>query len=535
MNRNSVNRRMINQRAPRSISRLRFRPSRTFRAEENDRGTLVLHVSEASSLGLTQHSQPIVTSPPNHPSVAVSRETVFSTSEYRAYPRSSHEISVIKSRSRSESVSRARFFQPQDFSRKSIKSMLGKISVSRLRQTIDASRFPSDSNHDSIRQTVAPTITTSTTTPGTVTTAPTTTSAPTATTACSDSSNIYTENAWRRIAKEMNQPDEMSFLLPFMQERDTCSNLEDVSDDNNEDRPNEDEYHDTNNESEDDRNDDRRDDRNDDRKDDRNDDKDDDKDDNVDKELHAENEKKKKQKEINRKIITKAKNKENKCQTQPETGSAVMIKYLLEKKTAKAQITPPTQQSDANAIDTFFSSIAATVKSFCPYYQNVAKSQIFSIISDLEIKQILQEQPPNAPIQRQHSVELYHTRPYNVSRPLSSISLSPSSPSMSTIPASPSSLRAPTPSPSYYDMSIPMPHLSEQTDYTQKMSPRANKKSDKTVQTLIIGTLWQRENNGSLPALVFVVPGSKNSTRGATLVLLVNLVSLTVWPGKPFH
>ncbi|XP_071637362.1 uncharacterized protein [Temnothorax longispinosus] len=256
------------------------------------------------------------------------------------------------------------------------------------------------------------------------------------------SDNIFKENAWRRIAKEMNQPatackktwtnlrdsfrralkkkretksgqaaskikkwkfeDEMSFLLPFMQERDTCSNLEDVSDDDNEYEPNEDEYDDTNNEREDDRNDDRR--------DDRNDDKDDDKDDNVDEELHAENEKKRKQKEINRKIITKAKNKENKCQTQPETASAMIIKYLLKKKTAKAQITPPTQQS--NAIDTFFSSIAATVNSFSPYYQNIAKSQIFSIIADLEMKQILQEQPPNAPIQRQHSAELYHTRPY---------------------------------------------------------------------------------------------------------------------------
>ncbi|XP_071575329.1 uncharacterized protein [Temnothorax nylanderi] len=329
------------------------------------------------------------------------------------------------------------------------------------------------------------------------------------------SDNTFKENAWRRIAKEMNQPatackktwtnlrdsfrralkkkretksgqsaskikkwkfeDEMSFLLPFMQERDTCSNLEDVSDDNNEDEPNEDEYDDTNNGREDDRNDDRRDDRNDDRRDGRRDDRNDDrrddrnndkdKDDNVDEELHVENEKKRKQKDINRKNITKAKNKENKCQTQPETASEVMIKYFLEKKTAKAQITPPTQQSnDSNAINTFFSSIAATVNSFSPYYQNIAKSQIFSIISDLEMKQILQEQPPNAPIQRQHSAELYHTRPH-VSRPLSSISVSPSSPSLSTIPASP--LTTPTVSPSYYDMSMPMPHLGEQTGYTQ--------------------------------------------------------------------
>lgn len=136
--------------------------------------------------------------------------------------------------------------------------------------------------------------------------------------------------------KKWKFEDEMSFLLPFMQERDTYNNLKDVSDDDNEDEPNEDEY-------DDDRNNEREDDRNNDRRDDRNDDKDDDKDDNVDEELHTEDEKKRKQKEINRKIITKAKNKENKeNKTQPETASAVMMKYLLEKKTAKAQITPPT-------------------------------------------------------------------------------------------------------------------------------------------------------------------------------------------------
>lgn len=85
------------------------------------------------------------------------------------------------------------------------------------------------------------------------------------------------------------------------------------------------------------------------------------------------------------------------------------------------------------------------------------------------MKQILQEQP----IQRQRSAEYpqnieYHTRPY-VSRPSSSTSFSPSSPSTSTIRTSPSPLRTPTPSPSYHDFSIPMPHLGEQTDYTENM------------------------------------------------------------------
>lgn len=260
--------------------------------------------------------------------------------------------------------------------------------------------------------------------------------------------------------KKWRYEDEMSFLLPFMQERDTCSNLKDVSDDENEDEPNEDE----NDDRVDNRNDNAEDNRND-KEDDRNDDKDDDKSDDVNEESHAENEKKKKQKEINRKIITKvARNKGN---TQPETASAVMMKYLLDKKTAKAQ-TPPIQQP--SAIDSFFSSIAATVKNFSPYYQNIAKSQIFSIITDLEMKQIMQEQSffvPNSPTQHQRFAQMQcHTGPYNVSRPLPSPSPSLSS---STLPPSPSTVVTPTPSPSHYNFpaTIPIPHYSEEITYTE--------------------------------------------------------------------
>ncbi|XP_011138129.1 probable ATP-dependent helicase PF08_0048 isoform X2 [Harpegnathos saltator] len=248
----------------------------------------------------------------------------------------------------------------------------------------------------------------------------------------------FKENIWKEIAKGMSQPvavckktwtnlrdsfrralkkkrkiksgqaaskikkwrfeDEMSFLLPFMQERDTCSNLEDISDDDNENELNEDEYDDKNDDRGDDQNDNRGDDRNNDKGDDRNGNKnDDDKDDDVDEELHIENEKKKKE-EVNRKIINVARNKGKRYQTQAETASPVMMKYMLDKKTAKEQITRPSQQS--SAVDTFFASIALTVKSFSPYYQNIAKSQIFSIISNLEMKQIMQEQPvfvPNSP------------------------------------------------------------------------------------------------------------------------------------------
>lgn len=189
---------------------------------------------------------------------------------------------------------------------------------------------------------------------------------------------------------------------------------------------------------------------------------------------HAENEKKK-QKEISRKIITKVgKNKRNRCQTQPETASAVVMKYLLEKKIAKVQMTPPIQQP--NAIDTFFSSIAAIVKNFSPYFQNIGKSQIFSIITDLEMKQIMQEQPffvPNTPTQHSTQMPLYHTGPYNVSLPLPSPSQSSSlssSPTIQSVSPSSSKIATPLPSPSYdFSPTIPMPHLIEKTAYTENM------------------------------------------------------------------
>lgn len=264
--------------------------------------------------------------------------------------------------------------------------------------------------------------------------------------------------------KKWTFEDEMSFLLPFMQERDTCSNLKDVSDNDNEDEPNEDdEYDDKNNDRGDDRNDDRGEDQNYDRGDDQNDDKHNDKDDDVDEESLAEDKRKKKQKEINRKMVSNTRNKENRWQKQPETASAMMMKYLLDKKTAKEQVTPL-----PSAIDTFFSSIAATVKSFSPYYQNIAKSQIFSIITDLEMKQIMQPCfVSNTSSTQHHSAQMqsYHTGPHNVLRPLSSPLPLPSS--RATPSPSPSGIATPIPSPSYdFPPIVLMPHLSEETQYS---------------------------------------------------------------------
>jgi len=70
---------------------------------------------------------------------------------------------------------------------------------------------------------------------------------------------------------------------------------------------------------------------------------------------------------------------------QPETASAVLMKCLLESYKER-QAEPP-----VGPIDAFFRSTAATVKTFSPYHQNVCKSRIFEIVSEVEMTEILQK------------------------------------------------------------------------------------------------------------------------------------------------
>ena len=70
---------------------------------------------------------------------------------------------------------------------------------------------------------------------------------------------------------------------------------------------------------------------------------------------------------------------------QPETASAVLIKYFVESDKER-QAEPPVEPTDP-----FFKSTAATVKTFSPYHQNICKSRIFAIVSEVETTEILQE------------------------------------------------------------------------------------------------------------------------------------------------
>jgi hypothetical protein len=70
---------------------------------------------------------------------------------------------------------------------------------------------------------------------------------------------------------------------------------------------------------------------------------------------------------------------------QPQTASGVRMKYLVESDTER-QAEPPVDPTDA-----FFKSIAATLKTFSPHHQNICKSRIFEIVSEVEMTEILQE------------------------------------------------------------------------------------------------------------------------------------------------
>lgn len=45
-------------------------------------------------------------------------------------------------------------------------------------------------------------------------------------------------------------------------------------------------------------------------------------------------------------------------------------------------------KTDQDGLDHFFLSMASTVRNFTPHNQHLAKKQIFSIVSDLELKEL---------------------------------------------------------------------------------------------------------------------------------------------------
>jgi len=74
----------------------------------------------------------------------------------------------------------------------------------------------------------------------------------------------------------------------------------------------------------------------------------------------------------------------------PETASTTLMKYLIEKNESKKDTLPTVLQP--HPVDAFLASISPSLKSFSPYNLNLAKTKIFSIVQELEMNMILEQQ-----------------------------------------------------------------------------------------------------------------------------------------------
>jgi len=85
--------------------------------------------------------------------------------------------------------------------------------------------------------------------------------------------------------------------------------------------------------------------------------------------------------------INNVSNKKNKKKT-AESASSTVMKYLLESKNNNPE------KNKTDPVDAFLLGIGSTMKTFDPYFLNLAKSKIFNIVQDMEIQQIMRNQNP---------------------------------------------------------------------------------------------------------------------------------------------
>jgi len=80
-----------------------------------------------------------------------------------------------------------------------------------------------------------------------------------------------------------------------------------------------------------------------------------------------------------------------------ESASSTLMKYILEKKDEEQL---EEKKKESSAMDQFFLSMCSTVKQFSPYNQHLAKTKIFSIVSEIELDSLrqTQQQPLFQPI-----------------------------------------------------------------------------------------------------------------------------------------
>ncbi|XP_025195660.1 variant-silencing SET domain-containing protein-like [Melanaphis sacchari] len=168
--------------------------------------------------------------------------------------------------------------------------------------------------------------------------------------------------------KKWKYEDEMSFLRPHMKERDSISNIESMVTDDDDSDDNEDQCEESDN-------------------------------------LNSSSEDTHEVQSIQspnsltstpqpfRKPVSKnssvSKKKIKLSDNYPESASKTLMQYIIQQKENETKSKEDEKNLDVN--DKFFSSMCSMVKQFSSYHQHVARSKIFSIVSELELQHINQQ------------------------------------------------------------------------------------------------------------------------------------------------
>lgn len=102
-----------------------------------------------------------------------------------------------------------------------------------------------------------------------------------------------------------------------------------------------------------------------------------------------------------KKIMTAKKRKKNEGHASSESASSLLIRYIIEKE-KKEEIKANTEKNEINLIDQFFQNMGSTVKQFSPYHQHLAKTRVFSVISELELDHIKSQKLHEQQYQQQY-------------------------------------------------------------------------------------------------------------------------------------
>jgi hypothetical protein len=140
----------------------------------------------------------------------------------------------------------------------------------------------------------------------------------------------------------------------------------------------------------------------------------------------------------------------------PESASSTLMKYIMQKR--ENYIANTTQ---THSVDAFLAGLSPTLKSFTPYYLNIVKSKIFSIVQEYEMQMIVDQEKKKTTFMTPYPTHLLpsqqqFSREFNQNFPSSSAQHL----NHNTYPSTQLQKEMPSPSVSNYSSSPPSPQVS---------------------------------------------------------------------------